>query len=100
MVECFRLGCILISVLSLLFLTSYSSVYAENITSQVTQWFEPLDLGSQLKIKCFNGLFAEFVADCSSPNTCQSLRMSRNNTLECTPTTIIKEEIGSQSLIP
>jgi hypothetical protein len=68
----------------MLFVASGGSVYPQNLTSQV-QSFGPLDLGNELKIKCFSGLFAEFVADCSSPNTCQSLKMSGNNTLECIP---------------
>jgi hypothetical protein len=97
----FCLSCsIFISVLYGLFVTSGSFIHAQNLTGQTTQWFEPLDLGSDVKIKCFNGLFAEFVADCSSPNTCQSLRMSGNNTLECIPTIIHDEETSAHFITP
>lgn len=84
----------------MLFVTSGNYIYAQNLTGQITQWFEPLDLGNELKIKCFNGLFAEFVADCSSPNTCQTLRMSGNNTLVCIPNIIYNEKTSGQVITP
>ncbi len=59
--------------------------YTQNLSSQITQWFVPLDLGNHLKIKCFNGSFVEFVSECTSPKACQSLLDSGNNTLECIP---------------
>ena len=82
-----------------MFVASGSSVYAHNLYSQV-QSFGPLDLGNELKIKCFSGLFAEFVADCSSPNTCQVLRISGNNTLECIPNIIHNEETSGHFITP
>jgi hypothetical protein len=60
------------------------SVHAQNMSSQLTQWFVPLDLGKQLKIQC-NGSLVEFVSDCTSPTNCQSLRLVGNDTLECIP---------------
>jgi hypothetical protein len=57
--------------------------YTQNLSSQITQWFVPLDLGNHLKIKCFNGSFVEFVSECTLPKACQSLLYSGNNTLEC-----------------
>jgi hypothetical protein len=60
------------------------SAHAQNTSSQLTQWFVPLDLGKQLKIMC-NGSLVEFVSDCTSPTTCQSLQLVGNDTLECIP---------------
>jgi len=60
------------------------SVHAQNMSSHLTQWFVPLDLGKQLKIQC-NGSLVEFVSDCTSPTNCQSLRLVGNDTLECIP---------------
>jgi len=70
---------------SLLIPTYAVFTYAQNLSSRITQWFVPLDLGSNLKIKCFNGPVVEFVSECTSPNACQSLLSSNNNTLECIP---------------
>jgi hypothetical protein len=53
-------------------------------SSQAAQWFVPLDLGKQLKIKC-NGLLVDFVSDCTSPVDCKSLRQEGNDILECVP---------------
>jgi hypothetical protein len=84
----------------MLFVTSGSSVYAQNLISQIVQSYGSLDSGNELKIKCFSGLFAEFVADCSSPNTCQALRIAGNNTLECVPKIILDDGISGQFRTP
>jgi hypothetical protein len=60
------------------------SIYAQSISSEVAQWFVPLDLGKQLKIQC-NGSLVEFVSDCTSPAPCKSLQLVGNDTLECIP---------------
>ena len=60
------------------------SIYAQSISSEVAQWFVPLDLGKQLKIKC-NGSLVDFVSDCTSPANCKSLRQAGNDILECIP---------------
>ena len=57
--------------------------YAQNLSSQISRWFVPLDPGNNLKIKCFNGSFVEFVSECTSLNSCQALLVAGNNTLEC-----------------
>jgi hypothetical protein len=67
-----------------LILSPTVSVHAQNISSQIAQWFVPLDLGKQLKIQC-NGSVVEFVSDCTSPTNCKSLRLAANDTLECVP---------------
>jgi hypothetical protein len=71
--------------------------YTQNLSSQITQLFVPLDLGNRLKIKCFNGSIVEFVSDCTSPKACQSLLDLGNNTLECIPRS--KFGITSEQLI-
>jgi hypothetical protein len=68
-------------VVALSLISDTISAHAQN-TSQLTQWFVPLDLSKQLKIQC-NGSLVEFVSDCTSPTTCKSLRLVGNDTLEC-----------------
>jgi hypothetical protein len=70
-------------IMSIVVLSSAISIYAQNST-ELTQWFVPLDLGKQLKIKC-NGSLVEFVSDCTSPANCKSLRLAGNDILECIP---------------
>jgi hypothetical protein len=70
-------------IMSIVVLSSAISTYAQNST-ELTQWFVPLDLGKQLKIKC-NGSLVEFVSDCTSPANCKSLRLAGNDILECIP---------------
>jgi hypothetical protein len=69
-------------ILSILILSVAVSIYAQSNSTEITQWFVPLDLGKQLKIKC-NGSLVEFVSDCSSPANCKSLRLAGNDILEC-----------------
>jgi hypothetical protein len=77
--------CVTVSLItSLLILSLAVSIYAESISSEVAQWFVPLDLGKQLKIKC-NGSLVDFVSDCTSPANCKSLRQAGNDVLECIP---------------
>jgi hypothetical protein len=77
--------CVTVSLItSFLILSPAASIYAQNISSEVAQWFVPLDLGKQLKIKC-NGSLVEFVSDCTSPANCKSLRQAGNDVLECVP---------------
>ena len=77
--------CVTISLItSFLILFPAVSIYAESVSSEVAQWFVPLDLGSQLKIKC-NGSLVDFVSDCTSPANCKSLRQVGNDILECIP---------------
>jgi hypothetical protein len=71
-------------ITSLLILSLSVSIYAQSISSEVAQWFVPLDLGKQLKIKC-NGSLVDFVSDCTSPANCKSLRQAGNDVLECIP---------------
>ncbi len=73
--------------------------YAQNLTSQLTQWFVPLDIGKQLKIQCFNGSFVEFVSDCNAPRMCKSLSLLRNDTLVCSPNSQF-EKNGDQLIFP
>jgi hypothetical protein len=77
--------CITVSLItSFLVLSPVLSIYAESVSSEVAQWFVPLDLGKQLKIKC-NGSLVDFVSDCTSPANCKSLRQAENDVLECIP---------------
>jgi len=77
--------CVTVSLItSLLILSPAVSIYAQSISSEVAQWFVPLDLGKQLKIKC-NGSLVDFVSDCTSPANCKSLRQVGNDILECIP---------------
>src|SRR6476620_1703615 len=77
--------CVTVSLItSLLILSPAVSIYAQSISSEVAQWFVPLDLGKQLKIKC-NGSLVDFVSDCTSPANCKSLRQAGNDVLECIP---------------
>ncbi len=77
--------CVTVSLItSLLILSLAVSIYAESMSSEVAQWFVPLDLGKQLKIKC-NGSLVDFVSDCTSPANCKSLRQAGNDVLECIP---------------
>ena len=70
--------------MSILTLSAAVSIYAQNNSTRLAQWFVPLDIGEQLKIKC-NGSLVEFVSDCSSPANCKSLRLAGNDILECIP---------------
>jgi hypothetical protein len=81
----------------ILMISQTISVHAQN-TSQLTQWFIPLDLGKQLKIQC-NGSLVEFVSDCTSPTGCKSLRPTGNDTLECIPNSEFKSS-GEQMFFP
>ena len=77
--------CVTVSLItSLLILSPAVSIYAQSISSEVAQWFVPLDLGKQLKIKC-NGSLVDFVSDYTSPANCKSLRLAGNDILECIP---------------
>jgi hypothetical protein len=69
------------------FIIPSNTVFActQNLSSKITQWFVPLDIGNHLKIKCYDGSFVEFVSECTPPKACQSLLDSGNNTLECIP---------------
>jgi hypothetical protein len=86
------------TIIFYILITFSSSVYAQNVSGYISNWFEP-NLGNELKIRCFNGSLVEFVADCSSPSTCQSLRLLENDMLECVPT-IIEERLDVQSKAP
>jgi hypothetical protein len=81
-----------------LFISPAVSIYAQSISSDVAQWFVPLDLGKQLKIRC-NGSLVEFVSDCTSPTTCRSLRLVGNDTLECIADSQSKST-GEQVIFP
>jgi hypothetical protein len=85
-------------ITSLLVLSLAVSIYAESISSEVAQWFVPLDLGKQLKIKC-NGSLVDFVSDCTSPANCKSLRQAGNDVLECIPDSNFKNT-DEQSIFP
>ena len=77
--------CVTFSLITFLLILSLAvSIYAESISSEVAQWFVPLDLGKQLKIKC-NGSLVDFVSDCTSPANCKALRQAGNDILECIP---------------
>jgi hypothetical protein len=71
-------------ILSIVVLSSAVSINAQSNSTELTQWFVPLDLGKQLKIKC-NGSLVDFVSDCTSPANCKSLRQAENDILECIP---------------
>ena len=71
-------------ITSFLILSPAVSIYAQSISSEVAQWFVPLDLGKQLKIKC-DGSLVDFVSDCASPANCKTLRQAGNDILECIP---------------
>lgn len=91
--------CVTVSLItSLLILSLAASIYAESISSEVAQWFVPLDLGKQLKIKC-NGSLVDFVSDCTSPANCKSLRQAGNDVLECIPDSKFKN-IDEQLIFP
>jgi hypothetical protein len=77
--------CVTVSLItSFLILFPVLSIYAESISNEIAQWFVPLDLGKELKIKC-NGSFVDFVSDCTSFANCKSLRQAGNDILECIP---------------
>ena len=77
--------CVTISLItSFLTLSPAVSIYAQSISGEIAQWFVPLDLGRQLKIKC-DGSLVDFVSDCTSPANCKSLRQAGNDILECIP---------------
>ena len=91
--------CVTISlIISFLTLSPAVSIYAQSISSEVAQWFVPLDLGRELKIKC-NGSLVDFVSDCTSPANCKSLRQARNDVLECIPDSKFKNT-DEQSIFP
>ncbi|MGB8101423.1 MAG: hypothetical protein WCE96_07070 [Nitrososphaeraceae archaeon] len=71
-------------IISFLTLSPAVSIYAQSISGEIAQWFVPLDLGRQLKIKC-DGSLVDFVSDCTSPANCKSLRQAGNDVLECIP---------------
>ena len=87
----FRITVVMIVSLLVPFYTPFAS--AGNLTSQLTQWFVPLDLGKQLKIQCFNGSFVEFVSECTTPETCKSLLLLQNDTLGCIPSSQFDKNI-------
>ena len=72
-----------ISLITSLFTLS-PAIYAKSMSTELAQWFVPLDLGKELKIKC-NGSLVDFVSDCTSPANCKSLRQAVNDVLECIP---------------
>ena len=78
--------CVTVTLITSSFLTLSPavSIYAQSISSEASQWFVPLDLGKELKIKC-NGSLVDFVSDCTSPANCKSLRQAGNDVLECIP---------------
>jgi len=76
--------CVAVCFTYFLILFPVVSIYAQNISSKVAQWFVPLDLGKELKIKC-DGSLVEFVSECTSPANCKSLRLTGNDVLECIP---------------
>jgi hypothetical protein len=76
-----------------LILCFHSLVYAQNLSSQMTQWLEPLDLGNNLRIQCFNGSLVDMLSDCPSNNACHSLKME-NSTLKCVPSSQDKNSKG------
>src|SRR6476469_9320858 len=89
--------CVTISLItSFLTLSPAVSIYAQSISSEVAQWFVPLDLGKQLKIKC-NGSLVDFVSDCTSPANCKSLRQAGNDIIACIPDS--KSKSNSEQLI-
>ena len=71
-------------ITSFLILSPVGSIHAKSISTEAAQWFVPLDLGKQLKIKC-NGSLVDFVSDCASPANCKTLRQAGNDILECIP---------------
>ena len=74
-----------VSLITSFLVLSYTvPIHAQNISSQATQWFVPLDLGKQLKIRC-DGSLVDFVSDCNSPINCKSLKLAANDILECIP---------------
>ena len=77
--------CITVGLItSFIILSPAVSIYAQNTSTELAQWFIPLDLDKQLKIQC-DGSLVEFVSDCASPTTCKSLMLAGNDTLECIP---------------
>src|SRR6476659_4284499 len=91
--------CVTVSLItSLLILSPAVSIYDQSISSDVAQWFVPLDLGKQLKIKC-NGSLVDFVSDCTSPTNCKSLRQAGNDMLECIPDSKLNN-IDEQVIFP
>src|SRR6476619_1441734 len=76
--------CVTVTWITSLTLSPAVSIYAQSISCEVSQWFVPLDLGKQLKIKC-NGSLVDFVSDCTSHDNCKSLRLAASDVLECIP---------------
>jgi hypothetical protein len=85
-------------IMSIFILSAAVSIYAQSNSTKLTQWFVPLDLGKQLKIKC-NGSLVEFVSDCISPGNCKSLRQTGNDILECIPDSNFKNS-DEQMIFP
>ena len=79
-------------IISFLTLSPAVSIYAQSISGEIAQWFVPLDLGRQLKIKC-DGSLVDFVSDCTSPTNCKSLRQIGNDILECIPNLNTEENL-------
>jgi hypothetical protein len=73
-----------VSLITSFLILSPVSIYSQSISTELAQWFVPLDLGKQLKIKC-NGSLVDFVSDCAAPVNCKSLRQAGNDILECIP---------------
>ena len=91
--------CVTVSLItSFLILSPTVSIYAQSISSEVGQWFVPLDLGRELKIMC-DGSLVDFVSDCTSPTNCKSLRQAGNDILECIPDSKFKNT-DDQSIFP
>ena len=77
--------CVTVSLITcFLIISPVLSIYAQSTSSEIAQWFIPLDLGKELKIKC-DGSLVDFVSDCTSPANCKSLRQAGNDILECIP---------------
>ena len=77
--------CVTVSLITcFLIISPVLSIYAQSTSSEIAQWFIPLDLGKELKIKC-DGSLVDFVSDCTSPANCKSLRQAGNDILECVP---------------
>jgi hypothetical protein len=85
-------------IASFLIFSPVGSIYPQSISTELAQWFVPLDLGKQLKIKC-NGSLVDFVSDCTSPANCKSLRQAENDILECIPDSKLKDT-DEQSIFP
>ena len=100
MSSCNVIFCVAASLISCFLIISPAvSIYAQSISSEVAQWFVPLDLGKELKIKC-DGSLVDFVSDCTSPANCKSLRQAENDVLECVPDSIKLKNTDEQVTFP